>query len=114
VTTRLPDADKGDYGQIEEGSFTVSGNMVSVRDDEGRETRPPGAAAGRLSRGCGTQNPAREESSREWTFAHHPRCRVFKDIAGAVEPICAMQAGERQRRDKMQCVTLAPNERSSN
>jgi hypothetical protein len=36
-----------------------------------------------------------------WSFANHPRCRVFKDIAGAIEAICAMQAGEQMRQEVM-------------
>jgi hypothetical protein len=36
-------------------------------------------------------------SDYEWTIAHHPRCRVFKDLASAVEALVAMQAGAKAR-----------------
>jgi hypothetical protein len=36
VTTRLPDPDRGDVGQIAEGSFTIKSGMVYVEDDQGQ------------------------------------------------------------------------------
>jgi hypothetical protein len=32
-----------------------------------------------------------------WTFAHHPRCRVFSTLEAAIEAIMAMQTGARAR-----------------
>jgi hypothetical protein len=36
-------------------------------------------------------------SSYEWTFANHPRCRVFVSLDAAIAAIVAMQQGELAR-----------------
>ena len=36
-----------------------------------------------------------------WTFAHHPRCRVFPTIEAAVGSIMAQVEGEKSREDAM-------------
>jgi hypothetical protein len=37
VQTRSPDPERGDPGEIAEGTYTISGDLVCVRDDQGRE-----------------------------------------------------------------------------
>jgi hypothetical protein len=36
-------------------------------------------------------------SDYEWTFAHHPRCRIVQPLEAAVEAIMAGAQGERLR-----------------
>ena len=36
-------------------------------------------------------------SDYEWTFAHHPGCRIFQTLEAAVEAIMAGAQGERLR-----------------
>jgi hypothetical protein len=36
-------------------------------------------------------------SPHDWSWKHHPRVRVFKDLASAIEAIMARAAGERMR-----------------
>src|SRR5262245_35212285 len=40
-------------------------------------------------------------SPDEWTFANHPRCRVFPSLEAAVAAIMAMQTGELAREATM-------------
>jgi hypothetical protein len=34
-----------------------------------------------------------------WSFSHHPNCRVFKSLEGAITAICAMRDGETARHE---------------
>ena len=40
-------------------------------------------------------------SPDKWTFAHHPRCRVFPNLESAIAAIMAMQAGEWSRQNRL-------------
>jgi hypothetical protein len=40
-------------------------------------------------------------SPYEWTFANHPRCRVFLSLDAAIAAIMAMQQGELAREASM-------------
>ena len=70
-----------------------------------RLKRPPGMRAEPMQSACGSWLEAGSAlaargrvfvvSDYEWTFAHHPGCRIFQTLEAAVEAIMAGAQGER-------------------